>query len=68
MEKEITMTKISSSSFYSEYHGHKIRHLEALYPLLRAESDALLWTAGDSSLDNKYDITPMPPFIPFART
>lgn len=50
------MTKISSSSFYSEYHGHKLRHLEALYPLLRAESDALLWTAGDSSLDNKYDI------------
>ena len=44
---------ISSASYYSEYHGHKLRHLEAIYPLLRDGSDALLWTAGDSSLDNK---------------
>ena len=47
-------TKLSSPSFYSEYHGHKLRHLRILYPLLRANSDALIWTAGDSSLDNKY--------------
>ena len=46
--------KISSASFYNEYHGHKIEHLAILYPLLREQSDALLWTAGDSSLDNKY--------------
>jgi hypothetical protein len=45
---------LSSPSFYSEYHGHKLRHLHVLYPLLRANSDALIWTAGDSSLDNKY--------------
>jgi len=48
------MTKISSASFYGEYHGHKINHLQSLYPHLRENSDALIWTAGDSSLDNKY--------------
>ena len=48
------MTKISSSSFYNEYHGHKVQHLQTLYPLLRSNSDALIFTAGDSSLDNKY--------------
>ena len=48
------MTKISSSSYYNEYHGHKLQHLKTLYPLLRSQSDALIWTAGDSSLDNKY--------------
>lgn len=48
--------KISSRSFYNEYHGHKLSHLQRLYPLLRSSSnhDALIWTAGDSSLDNKY--------------
>ncbi len=48
-----TSTRISSASYYSEYHGHKLHHLETLYHLLREGSDALLWTAGDSSLDNK---------------
>jgi hypothetical protein len=46
--------KIPSSHFYKEYHGHKISHLEALYSVLRKDSEALIWTAGDSSLDNKY--------------
>ena len=49
-----TTKKISSRSFYSEWHGHKVPHLEALLPQLRAHSDALIFTAGDSSLDNKY--------------
>ena len=48
------MSKVSSAAFYSEYHGHKIEHLRRLYPRLRSTSDALIWTAGDSSLDNKY--------------
>lgn len=48
------MAKISSTSFYGEYHGHKINHLETLYPLLRDDSDGIIWTAGDSSLDNKH--------------
>ena len=45
---------IPSKSFYGEFHGHKLHHLHILYPHLRANSDALIWTAGDSSLDNKY--------------
>jgi len=31
-----------------------VKHLQTLYPRLREKSDALLWTAGDSSLDNKH--------------
>lgn len=46
--------KVRSSRFYGEYHGHKVRDLETLYPALRASCDSLIWTAGDSSLDNKY--------------
>jgi len=46
--------KINTNSFYGEYNGHKVKHLKTLYPLLRSSSDALIWTAGDSSLDNKY--------------
>lgn len=46
--------KVSAASFYSEYHGHKVKHLKCLYPALRESCDSLLWTAGDSSLDNKY--------------
>ncbi len=45
---------ISSTAFYSEYHGHKVSHLQTLLPHLRNSSSSLIWTAGDSSLDNKY--------------
>ncbi|CAB9504757.1 expressed unknown protein [Seminavis robusta] len=45
---------IDSGDFYYEYHGHKVRHLETLLPVLRESSDRLIWLAGDSSLDNKY--------------
>lgn len=46
--------RIRSSDFYGEYHGHKVEHLEKLLPLLRSSYDCLIWTSGDSSLDNKY--------------
>jgi hypothetical protein len=46
--------KVSSSRFYGEYHGHPVPDLEILLPQLRSSSDSILWTAGDSSLDNKY--------------
>lgn len=46
--------KVSASRFYAEYHGHKVKHLETLLPHLRESSDVLIWTAGDSTLDNKY--------------
>lgn len=45
---------ISSAEFYSEFHGHKVSHLQKLLPHLRRSSSSLIWTAGDSSLDNKY--------------
>eukprot|EP00980_Cylindrotheca_fusiformis_P023069 scaffold10090_cov119-Cylindrotheca_fusiformis.AAC.7 len=54
--------KVSSSEFYMEYHGHKVDHLRQVYPAVReASAEGLIWTAGDSSLDNKYwfsDIRP----------
>lgn len=46
--------RINASRFYSEYHGHPVEDLEDLLPALRESSDELIWTAGDSSLDNKY--------------
>ena len=49
-----TTNMIKGPSFYGEYHGHKVDHLEILLPALRETSDSLIWTAGDSSLDNKY--------------
>ena len=45
---------VSARRFYSEYHGHQIDDLRVLYPRLRDSCDSLIWTAGDSSLDNKY--------------
>ena len=46
--------KISHHSFYGEFHGHLVSDLQLLYPHLRSNSESLIWTAGDSSLDNKY--------------
>jgi len=46
--------KIDSFKFYDEYYGHKVEHLKAILPHLRESCDSLIWTAGDSSLDNKY--------------
>jgi hypothetical protein len=45
---------VPAKRFYSEWHGHRVEHLEVLLPYLREASDSLIWTAGDSSLDNKY--------------
>jgi len=39
---------------YAEYHGHRVEYLRKLLPALREQTDRLIWTAGDSSLDNKY--------------
>jgi hypothetical protein len=46
--------KISFDAFYGEFHGHQVRHLEILYPPMRQAAESIIWTAGDSSLDNKY--------------
>lgn len=49
-----TNNKINAAEFYSEYHGHPVPHLAMILPRLREASDRIIWTAGDSSLDNKY--------------
>merc|ERR1711865_1338048 len=41
--------------FYSEYHGHRPKHLSQLVTSFRAQGvEELVWLAGDSTLDNKY--------------
>jgi hypothetical protein len=51
---------IPSRDFYREYHGHRVEHLRLLLAHLRNSGGSnsgnarVLWTAGDSSLDNKY--------------
>jgi hypothetical protein len=45
---------LDSRNFYREFHGHKVSHLKKVLPALRSSSDAIIWLAGDSSLDNKY--------------
>ena len=56
--------KIPTSSFYGEWHGHRTEHLNILLPRLREKSEALIWTAGDSSLDNKYWFSTRRPAVP----
>ena len=47
-------SKIRSSVYYAEYHGHKPEHLARAYQLLRGlGSERFIFLAGDSSLDNK---------------
>ncbi|KAI9033025.1 hypothetical protein DFJ74DRAFT_650472 [Hyaloraphidium curvatum] len=43
---------VDSKAFFSEYHGHTIKHLAALLPLLPPKPR--IWLAGDSSLDSKF--------------
>lgn len=46
--------EVNFQDYYGEWHGHKVKHLNKIYPKLRASSDKLIFTCGDSSLDNKY--------------
>ena len=54
------MSRVDARSFYSEYHGHKTKHLAPVLQSLRqranlsSPSPSVIFTAGDSSLDNKY--------------
>jgi len=47
-------TGVNAHAFYNEYHGHPVPDLEAIIASLRAREKKLIWTAGDSSLDNKF--------------
>lgn len=53
-DSKMDSERISSDNFYLEYHGHQISDLERLHSHLRKSTDALVWLAGDSSLDNKH--------------
>ena len=46
----------SADAYYGEYHGHLTKHLEVVHEALRSHppTKRIIWTAGDSSLDNKY--------------
>jgi hypothetical protein len=47
---------IKSTSFYNNYHGHKVKDLQKLYKHLKNinPDKHFIYLAGDSSLDNKY--------------
>jgi ribonuclease HII len=47
------------SNFYDKYDGHKDSHLQIIYNKLKdANTDGLIYLAGDSSLDNKHWLKP----------
>ena len=54
---------VSQRRFYNEYHGHQVEHLTTVLPALRQRNNSILFTAGDSSLDNKYWLTQSAPAI-----
>ena len=56
--------KINATEFYREFHGHPVPDLQLLLPALRQQSESLIWTAGDSSLDNKYWFSNQVPAVP----
>ena len=47
---------LNSNHYYSTFHGHKIEYLKHIYKILKIHSpnSAVIYLAGDSSLDNKY--------------
>jgi hypothetical protein len=53
-----SMDRINTDLFYDEYHGHKIPHLRSVLHALKTTTStkdkSIIYTAGDSSLDNKY--------------
>ncbi|KAA8497701.1 hypothetical protein FVE85_5286 [Porphyridium purpureum] len=53
-EKMGEESKVPPGDFYGEYHGHTVRHLDAIYRAVGGERRPTIWLAGDSSLDNKY--------------
>ena len=45
---------VNANAYYAEYFGHPPSQLERVIAAHRARGKRLIWTAGDSSLDNKY--------------
>ena len=49
--------EVSAHSFYGEYHGHRVEHLETVHRALCGGAEhkrSVVWLCGDSTLDNKY--------------
>ena len=44
---------VPSSSFYSEWNGHKVEHLLTIHEKCRQNQLSIIWLIGDSTLDNK---------------
>ena len=65
---------IDSYEFYSQFHGHPVHHLKILHDEMRRlaryshkdREAGIIWTAGDSSLDNKYWFSNTMPAVPGA--
>jgi len=55
-EKDVSAQSLHAGSFYEEYHGHKVEHLQIFYSELarRSPRPQFIFLAGDSSLDNKH--------------
>jgi len=47
-------SRVTKSSFYNEYFGHKISDLTTIHRYLRQSHQQLIYLVGDSSLDNKF--------------
>jgi len=54
MESDEKTGLIDASYFYQQYHGHPGDLLLSIVSRFRQEGRSLIWTAGDSSLDNKH--------------
>ena len=57
--------RLSSSEFYGNYYGHRLRDLgSAVVPMARRSPDGssarrpIMWLVGDSSVDNKHWLLP----------
>lgn len=50
------MSQLNFRSFYGEYHGHRVEHLQMLIKTLKQinPTKKFVFLAGDSSFDNKY--------------
>ena len=51
---EAKAMRVGASEYYSEYHGHPVEDLNKIVQALREQGKTIIWTAGDSSLDNKF--------------
>ena len=51
---EKSTVTVPQSAYYEEFHGHQVEHLDKILPCLRKRNKSIIFTAGDSSLDNKY--------------